>query len=178
MKIANRLLSVIVALALLVFSVLVVIELVWKFGFGGRSEVLLPYPAATDYLSQQTWDARPVRTACVALLLAGLALVVLELRRRAPGLLTLASSGSAVTSGVDRRSVEKAAATAASDVEGIRSARATIGRRRIKLTADAGIRDDEGLRAAVTERMTTWLDDLTLAEAPPVTVTVRPRKAP
>lgn len=177
MKIANRLLSVIVALALLVFAVLVVIEVVWAFGFGGNSEVLLPYPAVTDYLSQQPWESRPVRTACAALLLVGLALTLLELRRRGPGLLALASNGAAVTSGVDRRSVEKAAAVAAMEVEGIRSATANISRRRISIAAEAGIRDDGGLRSAVTDHMTNWIEGLSLADAPGLAVTVGPRRA-
>lgn len=172
MKLANRLLSVIVALALLVLGVLVVIEVIWAFGLGGSGEVLLPYPAARDYLAQQTWDSRPVRAASIALVLLGLVLVVLEIRRRRPGLLAMASSGGPVRCGADRRSVEKAAAAAATDVEGIRSARARISRRRISIAADAGVRDDRGLQEALTERMVTWVDGLGLADAPVVSVTV------
>jgi len=177
MKLANRLLSVIVALALLVLGVLVVIEVVWAFGLGGSGEVLLPYPAAADYLAQQTWGSRPVRAVSVALVLLGLLLVVLEIRRRRPGLLALASSGGPVRCGADRGSVEKAAAAAATDVEGIRSAQARISRRRISIAANAGVRDDRGLQEALTERMVTWVDGLGLADAPVVRVTVSPGRS-
>lgn len=175
MKLANRLLSVLLALALLVLGVLVLVEIVWTIGFGGGREVLLPYPAAADYLAQQSWDSRPVRAICVALVLVGLALVLLELRRRRPGLLALASSGGPITSGADRRSVEKAAAAAATDVEGIRSARASISRRRIRIAADAGVHDDRGLAESLTAHLTSWIDGLGLAEAPELSVTVSPR---
>lgn len=177
MKLANRLLSVLLALALLILAVLVLIEIGWAFGFGGGTEVLLPYPAAADYLAQQTWDNRAVRTICVLLVLVGAALVVLELRRRRPGLLALASSGGPVTTGVDRRSVQKAAAAAATEVEGISTARARISRRRISIAADSGVRDQTGLQEALDAHLSAWVADLALADAPAVSVTVRPGRS-
>lgn len=172
MKLLNRLVSVIVALALLIFSVLVLVEIVWAYGFGGSTEVLLPYPAAADYLAEQTWGSRPVRAILIAVVLLGVLLFVLEVRRSRPGLLVLASSGEPVTTGADRRSVEKAAATAATQVDGISTARARISRRRITVAAKAGVRDVTGLHEGLTARMTSWIDGLNLADPPALSVTV------
>lgn len=172
MKLANRLLSVLVALALLILGLLVLLEIVWTWGFGGSQEVLLPYPAVAGYLADQTWAGRPTRSILFALVLVGALLLAVQLRRRQPALVLLGGAEPSVTRGADRRSLERAAARAAGDVEGIRSARARVSRRRITVAAVAGVRDTAGLQDRVEERMASWLDGLNLDDPPTVSVDV------
>lgn len=172
MRLTNRFLAVLVALALLVFGVLVVAEIVWVLALGGSQELLLPYPALAEYLAELRWDSGAARAILIGLVLVGLLLIVAELRRSKPGLLTLASSGGPVTAGVDRRTLQKAAAAAATDVDGISSARARVSRRRISVSAVSGLRDGSGLPDQVTEGMQSWVDGLNLASPPAVSVRV------
>ncbi len=166
-----------VALALLVLGVLVLVEVVWALAFGGTTPVLLPFPAAADYFAGLTWDSRAVRVILIGLVIVGLLLLVAELRRSKPGLLTLASSNGPVTAGVDRRTLQRAAATAATDVDGIGSATARVSRRRVAVSGVSGLRDPSGLQDQLTGRMQSWVDGLNLANPPALTVTVDQRRS-
>jgi hypothetical protein len=172
MKLTNRVLSVLVALALLVLGVLVVVEIVWVLGLGGTREVLLPYPATTDYLAGLTWGSRTARAILAGLVVVGALLLVYELRRRKPGLLRMASTEGSVTTGVDRRALEKAAAAAATDVDGIGKATARVSARRVSVSATSGLRDAAGLQGQVTAALQSWMDGLDLAKPPALSVRV------
>jgi len=172
MKLTNRFLAVLVALALLILSVLVVVEIVWVLALGGSQQVLLPYPAVADYLAGLTWNSRPARIILIVLVIVGALLLLAELRRSKPGLLTLASSEEPVTVGVERRTLQKAAASAATEVDGINSAKARVARRRVSVSAVSGVRDTSGLQEALTHRMQSWLDELSLARPPRLSVRV------
>ncbi len=176
-KLTNRLLAVLVALALLVLGVLVVVEIAWVLLLGGSTEVLLPYTGITDYLAGLAWDSRPARAILIGMVIIGGLLLLTELRRSRPGLLTLASSGGSVTVGADRRSVEKAVAASATDVEGVSAAVARVSSRKISVSAVAGPRDASGLREALTSRMQSWLEGLNLANPPALSVRVDERKS-
>lgn len=176
-KLANRLLAVLLALALLVLGVLVLVEIVWVYAFGGSREVLLPYAAAADYFEGLAWTSRPTRVILIVLVVVGLLLLVAELRRSKPGLLSLASSTGPVTTGADRRALEKAAAAVATDVEGVSAARAKVSRRRISVAAESGLRDGSGLRERLDARMASWVDGLSLADPPALAVRVSQRRS-
>lgn len=175
-KVTNRLLAVLVALALLVLAVLVVVEIAWVLLFGGSTEVLLPYPGISDTLAGLAWDSRPARAILIGLVILGGLILLTELRRSRPGLLTLASSGGSVTAGADRRSVERAAAAAATDVDGISAAVARVSSRRVSVSAVAGPRDATGLHERLTSEMQSWLEGLNLDSPPALSVRVEQRK--
>ncbi len=171
-KLTNRVLAVMVALALLVLSVLVLVEIVWILALGGTQPVVLPYPPVTDYLAELTWNSAPARAILIGLVIVGLLLITAAFRRSKPGLLTLASSNGPVTAGVDRRTLQRAAATAATDVDGISSATARVSRRRVAVSGVSRLRDPSGLQDQLTGRMQSWVDGLNLATPPALTVTV------
>lgn len=176
MKLINRLLAVLLALALLTLGVLVIVEIAWVLLFGGTQQVLLPYPAVTDYLAGLTWDSRPARAILIGAVILGGLLLLFELRRRKPGLVTLASSGGSVTSGADRRSLERAVAAAATDLDGIRTAVARVTSRRATVSAVAGPRDSTGLGERLTAHLQSWLDGAQLASPPALSVKVQQRR--
>jgi len=171
-KLTNRVLAVMVALALLVLSVLVLVEIVWILALGGTQPVVLPYPPVTDYLAELTWNSAPARAILIGLVIVGLLLIAAEFRRSKPGLLTLASSSAPVTAGVERRTLQKAAAAAATDVDGISTARARVSRRQVNVSAVSGLRDGGGLQDQVAARMQSWIDELNLASPPALSVKV------
>jgi len=177
MKVVNRVVAVLVALSLLVLSLLVLVEIVWVFGLGGSTELLLPYPAAVEYLGGLTWDSRSTRAILIGLSLVGVLLLVAELRRRKPGLLMLADTRESVTAGVDRRSLQRAAAAAVTSVDGIDKGRVQVSRRRVSVAAESGLRDGGGLQAQAAARMSSWLDELNLADPPALSVRVEQRRS-
>lgn len=177
MKVTNRVLAVLVALALLVISVLAIVEIVWVLALGGSTHVLVPYQPTADYLAELTWDSITARAILAGLVIVGILLIAAELRRRKPGLLTLASSGGPVSTGADRRSLQKAAAAAATDVDGISSARARVSRRRIRISATAGLHDARGLQDQLTDHMRSWVDGLGLASPPTLSVQLAERRS-
>lgn len=173
MKLANRLLAVVFALALLVVGLLVAAEVLWTIVLGIDGELLLPYPAVADYLAGITWAQRPARLILIGLVLVGLLLLWLEVRRRQPGLLLLASSTDSVEAGVERRTLRRAATHAATEVDGIAAADVGVTARRLKVTATAGIRDTTGLQDRLGAHLQGWVDQLGLTRPPTTAVTVR-----
>ncbi len=176
-KLTNRFLAVLVALALLVLGALVLVEIVSTFAFGGTQEVVLPYPAVTDYLAGLTWTSVSARSILIGLVIVGLLLIAAELRRRKPALLALSSSGGPVTTGVDRRTLQKAAAAAVTDVDGISSARARVSRRKVSVSAVSGLRDGTDLQEQVSTHMRSWIEGLNLASPPALSVRVEQRRS-
>lgn len=177
MKLTNRFLAVLVALALLVLGVLVVVEIGWVLALGRTQELVLPYPAVTDYLADLSWTSAIARAILIGLVIVGLLLIAAELRRSKPALLTLSSSGGPVTTGVDRRTLQKAAAVAVTGVEGISSARARVSRRKISVSAESGLRDGRGLQEQVSTHMRSWIEGLNLANPPALSVRVEQRRS-
>lgn len=173
MKTLLRLLAVLLALILLVGGLLVLAEVAWTLGLGADGELLLPYPAAADYLAGITWSDRPARAILLGVFALGLLLLWLGLRRRPPGLVLLASSTEDVPAGVERRTLHRATANAAVEVDGIAEARAAVSRRRLRVTATSGLRDSTGLRERLEAHVREWTDQLGLAQPPAPTVELR-----
>lgn len=176
MRLTNRLLAVVIALGLLVLSVLVLAEIVWA-ALGGGGELVLPYQAVAEYLAGLHWDSAAARGILIGVALLGVLLVVVELRRSRPGLLTLAGSAGPVTKGVERRTLQQAAAAAATEVDGISSARARVSRRRVSVATRSGLRDVTGLQDQLTAHLGSWLEGLGLVDPPALSVRVAENKS-
>src|SRR3954451_15437832 len=140
MRVFDRLLSVLIALALLVLGLTVTVEVVHTF-FGQPGHLLLPWEDLAGWARGSTWSDLLVRALGAAVTIVGLALLLTEIRRRRAGLVTLSPRVDGVTSGVTRSSLTRALAATAEDVDGVRSASAPLRRRRADIKAVTALRD-------------------------------------
>lgn len=170
MAVFDRLVAAVLALALVVLGVLVPIEIVHAFVLHRRGRLILPWETLTRFFTGHAWSTSPMLT--ISGLTAGIGLVLLlaELKRRRPALLTLATPDENVTAGATRVSVRQALAAEAVEVDGVTSASATIRRRRATVSATTGQRDSGDLRQNLTEHLTRWLEELGLVRTPPLRV--------
>lgn len=168
----NRVAALLLGLFFLVLGLLVPAEIVHSAVLARSGELLLPWQAITRWLTGHDWSTSPVRTLSIGVGVLGLLLLFAQLKRRRPGLLTLTTADEHLTSGTTRRSVARALAARAEDVDGISSAGVQLGRRQATVHATTGQRDPGDLQQQVTDQVTGWLDGLGLVSPPRVRVRV------
>jgi uncharacterized protein DUF6286 len=170
-RIANRVLAAVVALALLVGGLLVAVEIVVA-GFDRRPWVL---PHDHWYRSARTraWDSSPPRWIFIGLVVAGLALLLLELARRRPAALPLTPA--AIPADVNRRSLEKALVREANRVDGVAGAKARVAPEKADVVATTNRSQQGDLPARVQTALDRRLGTLGLARPPAARVKVNAR---
>jgi uncharacterized protein DUF6286 len=171
MRIVNRVLAAVLALALLVGGLLVAVEIVVA-GFD-RSPWVLPHDEWYRSARTRSWDAAPPRWIFIGLVVAGLALLLLELARRRPAALPLTPA--AVPADVNRRSLEKALVREANRVDGVAGARARVGAEKADVVAITNRRQEGDLPARVQAALDRRLSALGLARPPAARVKVNAR---
>ena len=175
MRTLNRALSVLFALALAVLGVLVVAEIVHA-ALSRRGHLLLPFERVARFGRDHTWDSAQVITISVVVTVLGLLLLLAQLVPRRPGLLTVATEDPAVEAGVERRTLARAVAAAASDVDGVSRARARVRGRRVTVISTSHLRDVSGLPERLRDHLQTWMDGLGLVESPRLRLRLRHRE--
>jgi hypothetical protein len=176
MAVFDRLAAVLLGLALLVVGVLVPVEIVHAAVLSRTGELLLPWHALTRFFTGHDWSTSPVLAISILTAAVGLLLLLAELKRRRPGLLTLTTDDERLTVGTTRRSVQRALAARAEEVDGISAAAAKVSRGRASVAATTGQRDPGDLQARLTGQLTGWLDDLGLVKAPRLRVRLTSRE--
>jgi hypothetical protein len=156
----TRALAALVALAVLVGSLLVLVEIVVAAAGGGPW--LVAYPEWTTWMQQRGWTDRVVRAILLGLVLVGLLLLFLAVRRGKPATLPLRGRTPGVDVTASRRSVERSLVAAASRVSGVTGADASVRRRSARIDAQAASRSDPGLRQEVESAVQARLDSLGL----------------
>lgn len=173
-RIVNRILAALVALAVIVFGIIIPVEII-RAAFG-RRHWLLPWETLTTNLTRDSWQSGPVRAVliCVAI---GLLLLLAQLKPRRPSSLPLTSLTPGVEASTTRSSMRQVLQHAATEVDGVSSATATVSRRKAKVTARADVRDAAGLQEQVHEKVAGRLDSLSLAHPPRLAVTVHAKES-
>lgn len=161
MNIFDRLASVVLALVLLVGGALVVIEVVYTL-LGKAGHAFFPYERFTSFGTAHTWNDTLVLVISGALVVVGLLVLLFELKRRRPALLTVQPVTDGVVSGMSRKSLSRALATQAEDVEGIADASARVRRRKVTVQADTTLREPGDLEQRLTQHLSGWLDGVSL----------------
>jgi hypothetical protein len=157
----NRAVSALLALALLIGSLLVVAEVV--AAAVDRGPWLVPYPEWTEWMRSRSWNDWVVNTVLVGLVVVGLLLLALALRRGKPATLPLRDRTSGVEVKASRRSVERSLAAAASRTSGVTGADASVRRRSARVAARTTTRSGSDLRQEVESAVKERLDSLGLA---------------
>jgi len=161
----NRILSALLALALLLGGLLAATEIV--LAQLGQPSWLVPHRQWSGWLNAQTWDTAVVRAILVGVVLLGLLLLVPALRRGKPSTVALAArEGSTATRvSASRRGVEKTLAAAARRTEGISSATADVRRRSVRVKARTATRSKPDLQQQLSTAVSARLDELGLSGA-------------
>jgi hypothetical protein len=154
----TRVVSALLALGLLVGSLLAVVEI--AAAALDRGHVLVPYSEWTDWLRTHSWDDRIVEALLGGLVVLGLLLLLLALRRGKPAALALRGRTDRVDVTASRRSVEKSLAAAAARTTGVAGASASVSRRTARVEARTAARSEPGIREEVESAVRRRLDSL------------------
>jgi hypothetical protein len=176
MRHVNRLLAALLCLAIIIAGLLVIIEVIADRIH--HRPALVHWHPFYNWAARTEWQAGAVRMTCALLVIAGLVLLIAELRPPRVSRLRLAEEVPHIDAAYTRRGVAAAVRAAAGDVDGIRSARATVKRRKVVVSATAGAADKavaEQLRESVMAAVQQRLDSLALSSAPSLSATVKPR---
>jgi hypothetical protein len=157
----TRALSALLAVALLLGSLLVIAEVV--VAAADRGPWLVPYTDWTAWMRERSWNDWVVNTILVGLVVVGLLLLFLAVRRGKPATLPLRGRTPGVDVKASRKSVERSLAAAVSRTSGVTGAEASVRRRSTRIEARAATRSQSGLRQEVESAVTARLDSLGLA---------------
>ena len=171
MRIANRVLAAVLGLGLLVGGLIVAVEIVVA-GFD-RQPWVLPHDDWYRSARQRTWDSAPPRWIFIGLVVAGLALLLLQLTRRRPAALALTPG--AVPADVGRRSLERSLAREAARIDGVAGAKTKIGKDKAEVVATSNRRQTGDLEPAVSQAVDRRLAAIGVARPPTVRVKVQGR---
>jgi hypothetical protein len=156
----NRVLATLLALALFLGGLLAVVEIV--LAAFDRPAWLVPHQEWSTWLAGESFDDGVVRAALIGLVVVGLLLLLVGLRRGKPGSIALPARTDGVRVTASRRGLERSLATSASRAGGVRSARAKVGRRAVRVKATTAVRSGD-LQQPVTAGVTERLEELGLS---------------
>ncbi|NUR70365.1 MAG: alkaline shock response membrane anchor protein AmaP [Hamadaea sp.] len=174
-KAVNRLLAVIVALALIALSVVVIVEVI-AAAVGARP-VLIDWPDALAWARRTRWDDSALKVTGLLLALGGLGLLVFEFWPSRVRRLPVSSTDPNLDVAVTRRGLAQDMTAATEEVDGVTPTRVKVGRNRIRVLATArdAAPDAAGLTEEVAASAGTHLDRLRLARRPRLSVNVARR---
>jgi hypothetical protein len=175
MRVANRPLAFILAVALLALSVIVIAEVIGSAA--GHSPLLVPWPTWYAWASTTRWNAQVVQVWAAVLIAVGIVLTVLEAKRRRVSRLPLVTQDEATEATVTRRGLASMLRAEATRVDGITGATVRVRRDRARVTASSSARG-QAAAGALTEPVTTALgarlDGLAMRRPPRLNVRVVP----
>src|SRR5674476_683841 len=134
MRIVNRLLAALLALALIVGAVLLIIEVI--AATLGHQQALVHWHQSYAWAHRTPWQQGSVRVAAAALLVLGVLLLVAELKRPRVSRLPVATEDSGAQDDV-----------AFTHVDGILAATVRVKRRSVSVQAQAAAQDGDAARA-------------------------------
>lgn len=171
-RIINRLLGVIVALALIAGAAVLIVEVVGVLV--GAKPVLVHWHAALDWARRTRWDASVVKTIGLVLLIVGFLLMVFELWPSRAHRLPVDSRDPSLEAAVTRRGVKQDVRAAVHEVDGATPRHVEVRPRRIRVRVRPRFAGQErqALREAVTTSVGTHLDRLQLRRRPRLAVNV------
>jgi len=177
MRTLNRVLTLLVSVAVIVAAAVLVVEVV--VAVLGLHPLLLDWRGAYRAGRTDAWDSTIVRVIAGAVALVGLLLLAAQLKPRRVRRLKVSSQDANTDAALTRAGVRSALRRAATDVDGINSAKVKLGRRTAKVTASsrasqAGLAQD--LNTEVGTAVADRLASLQLRHARRARTSVQTRK--
>ena len=176
MRIVNRFLAFILALAILAASVIVIVEVI-SYAINKKSLIV-------DWMRWQAWAERThfnstaIKVVSIILIVVGLLLLLAELKPRRTTRLGLQSDDMATDTAITTKGIAAVAKAATTEVDGVSDASASASHRRVTITATSTERDKgfaQGLTAPVTTAVQTRLDSLRMQRHPRLSVRIKAR---
>lgn len=133
MRTVNRLLTVLVSLALVAFGVVLAVEVV--VALVGADPLLVNWRGAYRAGRRDSWDSAAVRLLASALTATGLLLLLAQLKPRRISRLPVSTDDRYTDAALTRAAVRSALRRAAEEVDGISAATVKVGRRRATVVA-------------------------------------------
>lgn len=177
MRVIERFLSLLLALAVIVGAVLLALEVGWAVA--GQPPLLVTWRSAYTSGNSHAWDTAPARILAIALLVVGLLLLIAELKPRRAPRLKMTSTDPGIDAAITRRSLRSTLLTAARQVDGVSGAKAKVSKRkvRVKAVSRLGTADTaKGLTGELEGALRDRLDALHLAKPPRLRTRVAPRR--
>lgn len=175
MRATNRLVSILLGLALTVALFLIAIDV--GLARLDRNE-LTPWHARYRTLRTTRWDATGVRVGFGILAAAGLLLLFLQVWRRRPVTLALDEQPQLAPATVRRRHLERALTGDTAHIDGVASSRVKAKRRRVDVDARTNRINPGDLEQRLHTVVDGRISSLGLTEHLPVNVDLEHRKAP
>ena len=178
MRILNRLLTLVISVALIAFGVLLAVEVVGAMV--GTQPLLVDWTRAYRAGRGHSWNSNAVRIVASAVTAGGLLLLLAQLKPRRISRLGVRTDDQNTDAAVTRAGVQGALKRAAESVDGISAANVKLGRRRAKVVAHTRAGDAALHRKLTTELQAALADRLSallLTRPPRVRVRVQARKA-
>ena len=175
MRIANRLLALLVSVALIGVGVILIVEVI-----AARSHtdpLIVQWTAIRRWGERNTWQATSVELASLCALVGGLILLVPQLVRRRATRFALDTDGP-VTATLSRKSLAVAIRSAVNTVDGVTATRVKVRRRAVRVSAEASSLDADvakTLVGAVEDAANTQLAALRLSAPPRIRASVGSR---
>jgi hypothetical protein len=176
-RLVNRLLGALLAVALVVIGVLIVVEVI-AYRVNDQKPAIVHWHHAYAWAARTTWRQGSVRVTCVVLVVLGLALLLSQLKPSRVSRLLVKSD--VTDAAYTRRGVAAALRTAVIKLDGVHSAKVSVTHRRVRVDAISGgsQRDTaQTLKQPITEAARQRLDSLELATVPALSVHVKPRSS-
>lgn len=170
----RRVLSAVLALALLGLSLLIVVEV--TLAALGRPPWLMDERAARNELARRAWDDPVVIIGWVSLLVLGVGLLTVALAVGRQRSIAMDSGTEAAHLSVRRRSLERYLAGVATAQPGVRRAKASVTRGRIRVRADTTRLDAVDVRARVQHAVSDRVRSLSLQPDRTVSVSTRSKE--
>lgn len=170
MAVFNRVLSTVLAIALVALGLLLAVEAVLALLDLGPW-LLFDSPPAR-FVTDHPWASAPMRLTLVGLGLVGLVLLAAELRRRQPAVLDLGSTARNVRLSATRGSLKRLIETTAEAEEGVDGATAVVTRRGANVTVRTHLREAAGLQDRVRQAIDGRLEAVQLAKPLPTNVRI------
>ena len=176
MRIFNRFLAFILALAVLAVCIVVIVEVI-AYAINGEHLIV-------NWMSWQRWAERThfnstvIKVLSIVLIVVGLILLLAELKPRRVTRVGLQSNDAGTDAAITTKGIAVVAKAATTDVDGISEASASASPRRVTVTATAAERDKahaQALADPVTAAVQTRLDSLRMQRRPRLSVRVKPR---
>ncbi len=175
MRATNRLIAILLSLALAALLILVAIEIALARMNRGP---ITAWHRWYRTVRTTTWDASGTRVAFGILLGAGLVLLFLQVWRRRPVVLALDEQPDLAPATVRRRHLERALSSDSAQLDGVASARVKAKRRRVEVDARTNRINPTDLEQRLQSTVHDRVSSLGLTEELPVTVDLEHREAP
>ena len=173
MRIVNRLLAFVLALALLAVGVILIVEVI--AANIDRGPAIFNWHAMFRWGQRNTWQATSVELTCGIVALVGLLLLLPQLRRPRPNRFPLTAEHASTDVALTRSGVRNAVRGAVEDVDGVAGSKVHVGRRRIRVDATATARTSDAatdVEPAVSEAARNLIEHLRLQRPRRVAVSV------